>query len=629
MRVEEGFQPPSYVLPHPYSEDTVLPSLLKRLAPEPLRSNIERDLIRWGEDIRGPIQKIGALVDQPHTQPWVRQYDNYGKRIDELFTSEGWRIIKAIAFKEGLVSIAYDRAKYAEWARVYSFLKIAVGSPDLRMIMCPFSMTDGCARVIELYGTAQMKSEILPRLLSRDPSVGFTSGQWMTERPGGSDLSQIESTASRTQEHGFGSELWRINGFKWFSSATDGDISLALARTGESLSLFLVPVRVPLIPGPPVGSIALGINARTIPQLQPVDTKLNGIRIHRLKNKIGTQPVPTAELELHNTQGYLVGPLNQGIKSVIPVLTITRLHSAIMSISCLGRSLQIAKAYANVRVITNSNAESGGTLLRKLPLHTYTLAKASVLYRALTHMVFGAVVLLGRSENGNASVEEFARLRLLIPVAKGFASSFAVSGMEECMASMGSQGYMEETGIGRMIRDSLVEKIWEGTANVLALDVLRACKDAVALDSFYAWGNGLVERASCLEAFKTVEFQLDALSASLRLVAQLRTLLVGNESLDPIFPRPFFYFIGEAACGLYLLEHALWSAFQIDIAEADARIDIEAFAQWTNEGPSVNGTNGGGVRKAQEEVERVLANGRKVQSACEMLTYGVRQPAKL
>ena len=191
----------------------------------------------------------------------------------------------------------------------------------------------------------------------------------------------------------------------------------------------------------------LGINTDILPPLYSNATRPNNIHVHRLKNKIGTHPVPTAELSINGATGYLIGSLNEGIKTISPVLNITRLHSAILSISSLSRCLQIARSYASVRVIPSS--AGGGTLLRDLPLHTYTLAKVSVLYRALTHLTFGVVCLLGRSENGNATREESAMLRLLTPVAKGFAASYAVGGMEECMIALGGQGYMEETGIGR------------------------------------------------------------------------------------------------------------------------------------------------------------------------------------
>jgi alkylation response protein AidB-like acyl-CoA dehydrogenase len=278
----------------------------------------------------------------------------------------------------------------------------------------------------------------------------------------------------------------------------------------------MVPLRLPLIPSLPRNT--LGINTDALPSLYPSATRSNNIYVHRLKNKIGTHPVPTAELSLNGAKGYLIGSLNEGVKTISPVLNITRLHSAILSVSNLSRCLQIARSYASVRTISSS--AGGDTLLRDLPLHTFTLAKVAVLYRALTHLTFGVVCLLGRSENGNATMEENAMLRLLTPVAKGFVASYAVGGMEECMIALGGQGYMEETGIGRqaipqfpsqcqsdyscntlfmlhrMIRDASVEKIWEGTANVLALDVIRACTGGRAMNAFssVSWGGRHVSR---------------------------------------------------------------------------------------------------------------------------------------
>jgi alkylation response protein AidB-like acyl-CoA dehydrogenase len=209
--------------------------------------------------------------------------------------------------------------------------------------------------------------------------------------------------------------------------------------------LFLVPFRLPLFPSP---TSTIGLATEAVPSSR-ANTRPNNIHLHRLKNKIGTHPVPTAELDINGAKGYLVGPLNQGVKGISSVLNITRMHCAIASTSYLSRCLQIARSYAHVRVITSQS--TGGALLKDLPLHTYTLAKVSVLYRALVHMVFGVIHLLGKTENGNATKDEEALLRLLTPVAKGFTASFAVAGMEECMVSLGGQGYMEENGIGRYV----------------------------------------------------------------------------------------------------------------------------------------------------------------------------------
>jgi hypothetical protein len=145
----------------------------------------------------------------------------------------------------------------------------------------------------------------------------------------------------------------------------------------------------------------------------------NNMYVHRLKTKTGTHPVPTAELSLNEAKGYLIGFLNEG--TISPVLHITRLHSAILSVSSLSLFVQIARS---VRIISSS--AGADALLRDLPLHTYTIAKVSVLYHGLTHLTFGVVCLLGRSENGNGTVEETAMLRLFVPVAKGFVVRYAV-----------------------------------------------------------------------------------------------------------------------------------------------------------------------------------------------------------
>jgi alkylation response protein AidB-like acyl-CoA dehydrogenase len=158
--------------------------------------------------------------------------------------------------------------------------------------------------------------------------------------------------------------------------------------------------------------------------------------------------VPTAELSLEGTVGYLVGPLNQGVKSITPVLNITRLHSCIHSIGSLSRCLQIARSYSTVRSIPSASSGSP-SLLQDLPLHTSTLSKVSILYRALTHLTFGVIHLLGKSEAGVSKPDEEMRLRMLTSVAKGFVAQLAVGGMEECMVALGGQGYMEENDIGR------------------------------------------------------------------------------------------------------------------------------------------------------------------------------------
>ncbi|KAJ3500211.1 hypothetical protein NLJ89_g9894 [Agrocybe chaxingu] len=253
MRVEDGFQPIPFSEENAYTEDPVLPSLLKRVLPTSVFQEVNADLARLGLDV---VTTIRTLSDSAKCfPPKLVQYDQWGRRVDDLQTSEGWRELKALSQREGLPAIFYER-KYKEHSRVYGFSKMLLMVGDSNEIFCPISMSDGTARVIELFGSEEMKRDVFPRLVSRDPKIAFTSGQWMTERPGGSDVSLTETTATSSGKSSKYGPQYTLNGFKWFSSATDSEVSVALARTGSlqegsrGLSLFLVPLRLPLIRAP-------------------------------------------------------------------------------------------------------------------------------------------------------------------------------------------------------------------------------------------------------------------------------------------------------------------------------------------------------------------------------------------
>ncbi|KAG6820724.1 hypothetical protein H0H93_012777 [Arthromyces matolae] len=505
--------------------------------------------------------------------PRLIQYDQWGRRIDELEISDGWKELKAYSQKEGIPGIFYER-KQREYSRLYGFAKVLLMVGDSHEIFCPLSMTDGSARVIELLGSVEMKNKILPR---RDPTVAFTSGQWMTERPGGSDVSQTETIATVTGRNNVFGPTYTLDGFKWFSSATDSNISVALARTGtvkegsRGLSLFLVPLRLPLLRSP----------------TDPVPSSTsNNIFIHRLKNKIGTHTLPTAELSLESTEAYLIGQPEQGVKNISPVLNITRVWSAIASVGGLRKCLAIATAYSNVRLING-----GKRLLRDAPLHVSQLAEINLLYRALMHLTFGVIRLMGKAECGVAEEGELKRLRMLTPTVKAFAAEKACAGMEEAMTTLGGAGYMEENGFGRSIRDSLVEKIWEGTTTVLALDLVRAAQDPATLKEFVTW----VQRTltSCPskvatqlgEAFRILNDALSELAFALR------------KPVAPLVPRGALILTGFVASATFLLEHAVWAHVNL---ESTCDIDVEVVRRWVVEN---------GLPAAIEEVKRARSAG--------------------
>lgn len=391
----------------------------------------------------------------------------------------------------------------------------------------------------------------------------------MTERPGGSDISQTETNATPVDDAARSSgSKYLLNGFKWFSSATDGEVAMVLARTGDpalgtrSLSLFLLPLRLPLVTG----------NTPTPLSILPrTNENNNGILVHRLKHKFGTHPVPTAELSLNGSEAYLVGPLNQGVKSIAQVLQLTRIHSAFTSTGLLSRALSIARSFAQVRRI-----DTGSRALDKVPLHVSTLSRVSVLYTALLHLNLSAAVLLGKLECRTASTAEGALFRLLNPTVKAFAAHHACAGIEECMAALGGQGYMEENDIGRLLRDAMVEKIWEGTINVLGLDLVRAVqKEQGAVAAWVQWAQGLLADApehiipqSSMKLVRTAVKELPSIFAA----------TVTSELLS----RATLLLFGHTSAALSLLEHATW-AYQTNEPESETRSYVLVLTRWVEE----------------------------------------------
>ncbi|RDX54655.1 acyl-CoA dehydrogenase NM domain-like protein [Lentinus brumalis] len=499
------------------------------------------------------IRPLARLV-HPAT---LVQYEG-GKRVDRLQQSEGWHELKRFAIREGY-HVGYER-RYGEHSRLFQFARTMIMTGDCHTIMCPMGMTDGAARLIELHGTDAMKRELLQRLRSRDPTTACIAEHWISESAGGSDISLTQTRAIPTQR--VDSDLgdpYLLNGIKWLTCAAEGNIAVALARTGDAphgvhgLSLFIVPLR-----------LAPHVSA-------PLH---NGVKIRSLKDKVGTRDVATAELELHDARGWLIGPLHEGPQCIPLMLNITRVHSAIHSVGSLQRCLAIARSYAGVRAI-----HGGKTLLKDVPIHVAGLADIALLYRALTHLTFGVVALLGKSECGTASVQEESRLKLLLPTVKAYAAEHATGAMEQAMASLGSVGYMEETGIGRLIRDAMVEKIWEGTYNMCSLDLLRtATKVPQSVAHFTSWGSGILSAVPSQLA-QEANNVISALSSALR---SLPTYIQDQQrTRNPLLPRPLLDYFAIISCALYLLEHATWSCRN---NEATREVDVEAFRRWMERG---------------------------------------------
>ncbi len=442
-----AYRPP---LPRPIdlfqADEALRLELQLRLPAKVYRDALPR-LQRMGELTAGPLWELMRQAeDEP---PTVQSYDADGRRVDRLRTSPAWKELHDLSAREGLVAVAYD-PDLGVHARLVQSAMIHLFSASSAIYSCPLAMTDAAARVVRDLGDEELQARVLPALLSTDPTRFSTSGQWMTERPGGSDVGGSETLALPLDE---GGERYALSGIKWFTSAADGDLALTLARVvdrqggtvpgSRGLTMFLVEV-----PRDERGSML-------------------HVRIRRLKDKLGTRALPTAELELHGLPATRVGPIGRGVPSISGMLNVTRYWNAASSSSAMAQAALWASDFATRR-------EAFGRPIAEHPAHRRVLGELHAEAAGAYALVAELAELMGKVEHGQARVEEARCLRALLPIAKLLTGKQAVAVTSEALECFGGLGYVEDSGLPRMLRDAQTLPIWEGTTNVLSLDLLRA-----------------------------------------------------------------------------------------------------------------------------------------------------------
>jgi acyl-CoA dehydrogenase len=441
-----------------YTSDNLLKTYLEwKLGPS-LLASMERELIELGELAAGTLFDL-QHADRCH-EPTLTQWDAWGKRIDEIEVTPLWREAERLAVLLGLIAIPYER-KEGPWSRTRQFALVYLFHPVTDVYTCPLAMTDGAARTLLESHNSRLIERAVPHLTSRDPTQFWTSGQWMTESTGGSDVG-----LSRTTAHREASGVWRLQGKKWFTSAANSQMALTLARPegngpgGSGLALFYLETRA-------------------------ADRSSNGIRIERLKDKLGTRKVPTAELSLEGTTAELVAGTTDGTRAIEPMLKITRTWNSVCAVASMQHALDLAHDYARRR-------RAFGAPLAEQPLHRETLADLEAVAAGAFLLTFLVIELLGREEAGLLDEEEKALLRFLTPIAKLATGKQAVQVVSEALEAFGGAGYIEDTGIPVLLRDTQVLPIWEGTTNVLSLDALLRADPGRGLAALGKW----LERAT-------------------------------------------------------------------------------------------------------------------------------------
>jgi putative acyl-CoA dehydrogenase len=402
--------------------------------------------------VTAELHELGLLAAAPQTQeqarlanecpPRLHTHDRFGNRIDEVEYHPGWHALMTTAVAHGLHAAPWvdgePGAHIARAAKFYVWGQAEAGHS------CPISMT--YAIVPALRHAPALASKFEPLLASRsyDPGLrvpagktGLLSGMAMTEKQGGSDVRAGTTRAVPAPALGEGAHL--ITGHKWFNSAPMCDLFLVLAQGPGGLTCFLLP--------------------RVLP-----DGSRNAMRIQRLKDKLGNRSNASAEVEYAQAVAWQVGEPGRGVRTIIEMVTATRLDCVLGSAAAMRRGTVAAMHHCSWR-------SSFGDLLIHHPLMASVVADLTIESEAATTL---AIRLAGAAQRATAGDgAEKALLRVALPAAKYWICKRAVGHAAEALECHGGNGYVEESGLPRLLREVPLNSIWEGSGNVTALDVLR------------------------------------------------------------------------------------------------------------------------------------------------------------
>jgi alkylation response protein AidB-like acyl-CoA dehydrogenase len=430
-------------------------------------------------------------------------FDARGERIDRVEYHESYRRMEEIAYGSGAVALKYDARNRREHPLALHATGFALGfvfGMAESGLFCPLCMTDGAARVLEHAGG--FEGDVRSLAFTDARNARCTGAMFLTEKQGGSDVGASSTVAKKTS-----AGEWRLTGQKWFCSNVDAERALALARPEGAAG----------------GTRGLGLFLLRREEPDRHET----VFIDRLKEKLGVRSMPTGEVELKNARAQLVGAVDQGFKQMAEMLNLSRLYNAVASAAGCGRGAIDAWSYARGR-------RSFGKLVVDHTLARETLLELDAERAGALLLAFEGVHALDRMDAAAYSgrKDEAARklLRGLTPLVKLFTAKVAVACASEAIEVWGGNGYIEDSSLPRLLRDVQVLPIWEGTTNVLVLDLLRVARAEGAHEVLLARAAEALER-STLPSLGDARDRVAALLGRVR--AGFQELLRGNGDAPP------------------------------------------------------------------------------------------------
>lgn len=401
-------------------------------------------------------------ISADHNPPLLRHRTRRGEARQSIDKHPAYVALERVAYAElGLASMSHvgnAQPALVKYALTYLFVQAEFG------LCCPVSMTDSLTRTLRKFGDPALVARYLPKLTSRDFDALYQGAMFMTEQAAGSDVARI-ATRAALETAPDGTRTWRLYGDKWFCSNADADLAMVLARPDgapsgiRGLALFLLP--------------------RTLR-----DGTRNQYRIVRLKDKLGSRSMASGEIVLEGAEAYLIGEIGRGFHQMADMINMSRLSNGVRAAGLMRRATTEALHIAGRR-------EAFGRKLIDMPLMQRQLLKMLLPTEQARSMFMHIAQLLPLADAGDEHAAKC--VRILTPMIKFRACRDARRVTGDAMEVRGGTGYIEEWSDARLVRDAHLGSIWEGTSNIVALDIARAVKREGALEPLRTYLLGLLE----------------------------------------------------------------------------------------------------------------------------------------
>jgi acyl-CoA dehydrogenase len=505
-----------------YEADPDLRRLASLYLPGDLLRHLEPHLHALGALAGGSLDELAGQADR--NPPVLHPRSRTGADTQRVQKHPAYAAMEHLAFAEyGLAALSHrggvlgwpaPMPPVAKYLLTYLFVQAEFG------LMCPVSMTDSLTRTLRRFGDPALVARYLPALTSQDMDTLHQGAMFMTEQGAGSD---VGATAVAAEPRNDGT--WALTGDKWFCSNPDADLAMVLARPAGAQ--------------PGLKGVALFL----LPRIRPDGTQ-NAYRIVRLKDKLGTRSMASGEIRLEGATAWLIGDEDAGFRQMADMVNNSRLSNGVRAAGLMRRAVAEAQFVAGRRI-------AFGTLLVDMPLMRRQLAKLLLPAEQARSMMFQTAEALRRADAGEPGA--YALLRVLTPLLKFRACRDARRVTGDAMEVRGGCGYIEEWPDARLLRDAHLGSIWEGTSNVVALDVLRADTREGAFDALRAHVQGLQTEAALPELPGLLD----------RAIALARSAAAGKPALTR-----------QAASALYHLTSAAAMAWEAGRLDDDGRLGL-------------------------------------------------------